>query len=230
MENIEFDRGLGGSRITRMTGKIISILHTNLRKRLVDLLAGELGISAEAISVEPGGFRAPDGVFHTIAAVASLSPEPLAEVLKYEGTNEDKVEAFAAQAVEVRVDRETGEVRVLRTVTAHELGRVINPRLHQGQIEGALSQGFGYAMMEGLVLEDGRVINAGLHEYKLPSIADMPRLETYKMSPDLTLGITPIGEGANCGMSAAIVNAIIDVVGKQIEIPVKAEAVRAALQ
>ena len=105
-------------------------------------------------------------------------------------------------------------MRVLRLVTAHELGRVINPQLHQGQIEGALMQGFGYAMTEGLVLEDGRVMNAGLHEYKLPSIADLPPLETYKLPPDLSLGITPIGEGANCGMSAAIVNAIIDVVGQ----------------
>jgi CO/xanthine dehydrogenase Mo-binding subunit len=230
MANIEFDRGLGGSRITRMTHKIISLLHVTLRKRLADLLAGELGVPAEAIVSEPGGFRAPDGQFHSFAGVAALSPEDLSEVLKYEGTNEDKVEAFAAQAAEVSVDRETGAVRVLRIVTTHELGRVINPRLHQGQIEGALLQGFGYAMTEGLVLEDGRVINAGLHEYKLPSIADLPDLETYKMPPDLSLGITAIGEGANCGMSAAIVNAVIDVVGKQVEIPVTAEAVLAALR
>ena len=226
LNNIEFDRGLGGSRITRMTGKIINIIHTTLRKRLADLLAAELGVTAEVIISEPGGFRSPDGSFHTLADVAGLSPESLSEVLKYEGANEDKVEAFAAQAVEVHVDRETGDVKVLRAVTAHELGRVINPLLHQGQIDGALLQGFGYAMTEGLALEDGRVVNAGLHEYKLPSIADLPPLETYKLPPDLRLGITPIGEGANCGMSAAIVNAIIDVVGQQVEIPVSAEAIR----
>ena len=73
-------------------------------------------------------------------------------------------------------------------------------------------------------------MNAGLHEYKLPSIADLPPLETYKLPPDLRLGITPIGEGANCGMSAAIVNAIIDVVGQQVEIPVSAEAVLGTLR
>jgi carbon-monoxide dehydrogenase large subunit len=230
LENIEFDRGLGGSRITRMTGKIVSILQRTLRERLSRLLAGELGVPADAIASEPGGFRSPDGAFHTIADVAALSPEKIAEVLKYEGANEDKVEAFAAQAVEVSVDRETGDVQVLRAVTAHELGRVINPQLHQGQIDGALIQGFGYAMTEGLVLEDGRVVNAGLHEYKLPSVADLPPLETYKLPPDLRLGITPIGEGANCGMAAAIVNAVIDVVGKQVEIPIAAEEVLAAMQ
>ena len=135
-----------------MTDKIISIIHMTLRKRLADLLAGELGVPAEGIICEPGGFRSPDGTFHTLGDVAGLSPEPLSEVLKYEGANEDKVEAFAAQAVEVHVDRETGDVNVLRAVTAHELGRVINPLLHQGQIDGALLQGFGYAMTEGLVL------------------------------------------------------------------------------
>jgi CO/xanthine dehydrogenase Mo-binding subunit len=230
LENIEFDRGLGGSRITRMTGKIVTILHQKLRKRLTELLASELGVDADEIVAEPGGFRSADGAFHSFVDVIALSPDAIAEVLKYEGTNEDKIEAFAAQAVEVSLDRETGSVRVLRAVTAHEIGRVINPQLHQGQIEGALLQGFGYAMTEGLVLEDGRVINAGLHEYKLPSIADLPPLETYKLPPDLSLGITPIGEGANCGMSAAIVNAVIDVVGKQIEIPIGAEAVLAAIR
>ncbi|MFN0072055.1 MAG: xanthine dehydrogenase family protein molybdopterin-binding subunit [Chloroflexota bacterium] len=229
LKNIEFDRGLGGSRITRMTGKIVSILHRTLAQRLTDLLAGELGIPADAILTEPGGFRSPDGRLFTIAETAALSPTDLTEVLKYEGADEDKVEAFAAQAAEVQLDFETGEVTVLRAITAHELGRVINPVLHQGQIEGALIQGLGYALTEGLVLDGGRVLNAGLHEYKLPSIADIPPLETYKLPPDLSLGITPIGEGANCGMSAAIVNAVIDVVRAQVEIPLSPEAVREIL-
>lgn len=225
LENIEFDRGLGGSRISRMTGKIISLLHATLRRRLAELLAGELGIDPGALIHEPGGFRSPDGRFHSIAAAAALSPDDLAEVLKYEGGNDDKVEAFAAQAVEIHLDRETGHVQLLRAVTAHELGRVINPQLHQGQIDGALIQGLGFAVTEGLILEDGRVINAGLHEYKLPTIADIPPLETYKTPPDLSLGITPIGEGANCGITAAIVNAVVDVLGRQVEIPLSPEQI-----
>ena len=113
LENIEFDRGLGGSRISRMTGKIISILHGTLQRRLASLLGDELGVEASSISPVSGGFQAPDGSIHTIAAVAALSSEDLSEVLKYEGGAEDKVEAFAAQAAEVHVDRETGQVRVL---------------------------------------------------------------------------------------------------------------------
>jgi CO/xanthine dehydrogenase Mo-binding subunit len=227
LEGIEYDRGIGGSRITRLIGRMIGLLSGRLQERLAELLAAELGHAPEEVAVEPGGFRTPDGRFHSLAEAAALAETNLVELLRYEPGQDDKVEAFSAQAAEVQVDRDTGQVRVQRAVTAHEVGRIVNPLLHQGQIEGALIQGFGYALTEGLVIEDGRVLNVNLHEYKLPCIADVPPLETILLPPDLSLGITPIGEGPNCGMSASIVNAIMDAVGNhQIEIPVSPDAVR----
>jgi xanthine dehydrogenase molybdenum-binding subunit len=226
LEGIEFDRGIGGSRITRLVGRIISLLSARLRDRLAVLLAEELGCSADQVNFEPGGFRTPDGRHHSVAEVAALSPDDLAELLRYEGEPDDKVEAFAAQAVEVEVDRETGQVQIKRVVTAHEIGRVLNRITHQGQIEGALIQGLGYALTEGLLVEDGRVLNTNLHEYKLPSILDLPPLETILLPPELRLGITPIGEGANCGMAASLVNAVVDVVGHQLGIPLSPDTIR----
>lgn len=223
MEGIEYDRGVGGSRITRIVGKIIGMLAERMQERLRDLVAAELGYESEQVAVAPGGFRTPDGRFHTIAEAAALADADLDETLRYTPGNEDVVEAFAAIATEVHVDRETGQVRLQRVVSAHEVGRIINLTMHQGQIEGNLSQGMGYALMEGLALEDGRVTNVNLHEYKIPTIADMPPLETIRLEPDLSLGITPIGEGPNCAMSAAVVNAIADVVGCQVDIPVSPE-------
>lgn len=240
MENIEYDRGVGGSRITRLVGTVIELLAARLQKRLAELLAAELGHPAEQVVIEPGGFRTPDGRFHTLSEAAALSDADLPELLRYEPGELDRVEAFAAQAAEVGLDPETGQVTVKRLVSAHEVGRVINPLLHQGQIDGGLIQGLGYALAEGLVVEEGRVVNQNLHEYKLPCMADVPPLETILLPPDPSLGITPIGEGPNCGISACLVNAIVDSASRmknadlrmkswQVDIPVWPDAVRRLL-
>jgi CO/xanthine dehydrogenase Mo-binding subunit len=240
LAGIEYDRGIGGSRITRLLGTMIGILGERLQRRLAGLLAAELGQRPERIAVEPGGFRAPDGRFHPLADVAALADAGLVELLRYEPGPFDRVEVFAAQAAEVELDGETGQVRVRRAVTAHEVGKVVNPLLHQGQIDGGLVQGLGFALTEGLVLDEGRVVNANFHEYKLPTVADVPRLETILLPPDPSLGITPIGEGPNCGMSAAIVNAVADAIARlrgegaagspRLEIPITPEQVMAKLR
>jgi CO/xanthine dehydrogenase Mo-binding subunit len=236
LEGIEFDRGIGGSRITRLIGKIINLQAERLRTRLAGLLAAEFGYPADQVSHDRGGFRTPDGRLHTLADAAALAESDLVELLRYEPGLHDKVEVFAAQAAEVELDAQTGQVRVNRAVSAHEVGRIINPLLHQGQIDGGLVQGFGYAMTEGLKIEDGRVLNLNLHEYRLPCIADVPPLETILLEPDLSLGITPIGEGPNCGISACLVNAVVDALRLtaeevrskkyHVDIPISADLVR----
>jgi CO/xanthine dehydrogenase Mo-binding subunit len=224
MEGIEYDRGVGGSRITRIIGKMIGMMGESLRTRLADLLAAEFGYEAQAITFGPDGFQTPDGRIHSVAEVASLAESDLWELLRYDVRPEDTVETYAAVAVEVEVDRETGRVTPRRVVTAHEVGRIVNPVMHQGQIDGGLIQGMGYALAEGLSFDEGRVTTVNLHEYKMPNIADLPRLETLILAPDLSLGLTPIGEGPNVGMSAAITCAVMDAVGGQVEIPVSPEA------
>ncbi|MPZ13457.1 MAG: molybdopterin-dependent oxidoreductase, partial [Chloroflexi bacterium] len=228
MEGIEYDRGVGGSRITRIVGRMIGVLAERLQARLASLVAAEFGLDPSHIAVVPGGFRISDGRFLTVGEAASLAETDVAELLRYEPRPEDSVETFTAIAAEVHVDRETGHVDVRRVVSAHEVGRVINRTMHQGQIEGGLAQGLGYALMEGLRFEDGRVVTGNLHEYKLPTAADMPPLRTIRLDPDLSLGITPIGEGPNCAASAAVVNAIVDVVAHQVDIPVTSEALLGA--
>jgi CO/xanthine dehydrogenase Mo-binding subunit len=227
-ENFEYDRGVGGSRTTRIVGRMIDLLAERVQRRLAEHVAAEFGFEADQVTAEGGGFRTPDGRFHTLADAASLASENLHELLAYDADRFDGVRAYAAIAAEVEVDAETGLVQVRRIANAYEVGRIINPILHQGQIDGGLMQGLGYALAEGLRLEDGRVTTANLGDYKIPCTADAPPLETTLLAPDLTLGITPIGEGPNCAISAAIVNAIVDVVGRQVEIPVVSEALVAA--
>jgi CO/xanthine dehydrogenase Mo-binding subunit len=224
MEGIEYDRGVGGSRITRIVGKMIGMMAARLRTQLAELVAGEFGLAPGDVTFDGGVFRTPDGHMHSVAQAASLAGSDLAELLKYDVRPDDTVEAYAAVAAEVEVDAETGAVTPRRVVTAHEVGKIVNRVMHQGQIDGGIVQGIGYALAEGLNFDEGRVTNVNLHEYKMPNIADLPRLETLILEPDLTLGLTPIGEGPNVGMSAAIACAVMDALGgRQVEIPIAAE-------
>jgi CO/xanthine dehydrogenase Mo-binding subunit len=225
MEGIEYDRGVGGSRVTRVVGRVIDLLIERVRGKLIDLLAGEFGYEAAQIRAEPGGFRTPDGRFHTLADAASLSARGVSELLRYDLDRFDVIDTYGAVAAEVRVDGETGEAQVDRIVTALEVGRVLNPVMHQGQIDGGLIQGLGFALMENLELDEGRVTTANLNDYKLPTAKDIPPLTTILLEPDLSLGITPIGEGPNAAISAAIANAIADATGADLlELPITPEA------
>ncbi len=132
------------------------------------------------------------------------------------------------------VDPETGQVRVDRLVTAHDVGTIINPMLHQGQIDGGVATGLGLALTEELVMEDGRITTANLGEYKLPSAADMPPLETVLVASGGGTGpyeAKAIGEFANNSPPAAIANAVADAVGVRLfELPITAERVYRALR
>ena len=98
--------------------------------------------------------------------------------------------------------------------------------LFRTQILGAALQGLGYALMEGLHMEEGRVTNVNLHEYKIPTMADLPEFEAILLPPDLSLGLTPIGEGANAGMAPALVNAVVDAIGPHpFDIPLSPEVI-----
>ncbi len=226
-EGFDEDRGVGGSRVTRLEGRVaIQLVHT-AQARLADLLAAELGVSAAEVRAEPGGFRLPGGRFTSLAEAASLADEDVVEILRYEATAHDASIVYMAEGAEIRVDRETGAIKLLRVSSAHEVGRVIDPLLFQTQIDGGLTQGIGYALMEGLNVEDGRVTNLNLHEYKIPTIADLPELKTVLLPPDLSLGITPIGEGPTAGITPAIVNALVDVLGpRPFDIPLRPETVQ----
>ncbi len=132
------------------------------------------------------------------------------------------------------MDSETGEITVNRIVTSHDVGTIFNPLGHQGQIDGAVIQGLGYALMEELQSEDGRISTLSLGDVKIPAIADVPELVTVLVeSAD---GNGPyqgkgIGENPISPVAPAIANAVFDAVGVRItSLPVTAEKVLAALR
>jgi CO/xanthine dehydrogenase Mo-binding subunit len=144
------------------------------------------------------------------------------------------VTTFTAQVVELEVDPETGQIKLLDVVTAHDVGTIINPLGHQGQIEGGLLQGVGFGLLEELRVEDGQVSTLNLGDYKLPNIRDIPPLTTVLVEEEL--GPAPfqgkaIGESSITPTGAAIANAVYDAVGVRFhDLPITAEKVYRALQ
>jgi carbon-monoxide dehydrogenase large subunit len=158
---------------------------------------------------------------------------PLTITFEHDAPQPEDVMYFSAQVAEVEVDLETGQVKVLRVVTAHDVGTIINPIAHQGQIDGGFVTGLGLSVTEELITEGGQVLNGNLGDYKLPTIADIPSLETVLVQTGGGEGpyqAKSIGELANNATAAAIANAVADAAGVQLfELPITAERVYAAL-
>jgi CO/xanthine dehydrogenase Mo-binding subunit len=142
---------------------------------------------------------------------------------------------FAATAVEVEVDLETGQVDVVKVWPAMDVGKAIDPLMVDGQIHGAISQGMGFALMEDLRLDGGRVLNPNFTDYIVPSSLDTPEVaetilveEPYKHS---AFGAKGVGEPSIISIVPAVTNAIYHATGISFNtIPVTAERLHAALR
>jgi len=147
---------------------------------------------------------------------------------------EPDVTCFSAQVAEVEVDPETGAIKVRKFVTAHDVGTIHNPMTHQGQIDGAIMQGVGYALMEQLASEEGHISTLSMGEVKTPTLQDIPELVTVLVeSPggNGPYGAKTIGEQPLPPVAPAIANAVYDAVGVRIQdLPITAEKVLAAFQ
>jgi CO/xanthine dehydrogenase Mo-binding subunit len=140
---------------------------------------------------------------------------------------------FGAQAVEVAVDTETGEVRLLKSVACHDIGRAINPAAVEGQIQGGASQGLGYALMEDLAVEQGRIRAASFSEYLIPTSCDFPETQAIILESGTGLGpfgAKGIGEPSLTPAPAAVANAVANALGLRIpDLPLTPDRVLAAL-
>jgi CO/xanthine dehydrogenase Mo-binding subunit len=140
---------------------------------------------------------------------------------------------YGAHAVEIAVDTETGEIRVLKSVGAHDVGQAINPDAVAGQIEGGTAQGQGYALSEEMLYRDGELVTPSFSEYLIPTSMDMPRVESIILESRSGLGpfgAKGIGEPAMTAVAPAIANAVADAIGVRIyELPITPEKVVRAL-
>ena len=157
-ESFESDAAPGGSKITNMSGHVVLQAAEQLRQRLTPVAASLLGCAVTDVVLQNGRFGSALNKKRWIefGAVAQEATKPNGELRireTFEVKGRSPVPAFVVQIAEVQVDVETGQLQVKRIVTAHDVGTVINPVAHQGQIEGGLVQGLGYATLEEVMTE-----------------------------------------------------------------------------
>lgn len=141
---------------------------------------------------------------------------------------------FACQIAEVKVDTETGHVTVLQYTAAHDVGKAVNPMAIEGQIEGGVVQGIGWALMENMVVEKGKVLNSDFRDYVMPGPLDIPPIHSFlvePVDPNGPFGAKGIGEPALNPSTAAVANAIYDAIGIRFtELPITPEKILRALK
>lgn len=159
------------------------------------------------------------------------------EVLSETGGDYSPTYAFAANAAEVEVDPETGQVTLLKLIAAHDCGRALNEAIVEGQIQGGVSHGIGLGLYEEMVYdkESGRLLNPSFLDYRLPTALDLPNIEAIlvqdAIDPGVPSGAKGIGETGLVCPAAAIANAVYDAVGVRFrELPISPERVLAALK
>ncbi|HXG20849.1 MAG TPA: xanthine dehydrogenase family protein molybdopterin-binding subunit [Methylomirabilota bacterium] len=233
-----YEVGAGGSRLTHTAGQATLAAAQDLKQALLSLAAQRLGCAPAQVQRQHGCFVTADGRSLDLVTLMAWAAEQGAAPLSCTGSYVPKdpvgVTSFCAQVAEVEVDPETGQVQLRKLVTAHDVGTVINPLTHQGQIEGGVVQGIGQALTEHLQVQDGAVTTLHLGDYKLPTAMDIPELTTVlvesKAGPAPYAG-KAVGELSNVAVPAAIANAVFAAVGVRLmDLPVAAEKVYAGLR
>jgi CO/xanthine dehydrogenase Mo-binding subunit len=228
------DVGSGADRVTYVAGHAAIAVSRKLKAQLTPLAASMLG--APSAEWDGNGWHAPGGARVSLEELAlEMVPfnEELAHAQVVLAQPQSQNLQFMAQAAEVEVDMETGQVRVRKMVSVQESGTIINALGHQGQVDGGMVQGLGYGLCEELVLDEGRIINTHLGEYKLPTVRDIPALTTINVA---AVGVGPyeakaIAELPCVPTAPAIANAVADAIGAPIkQLPITAERVLAAME
>ena len=228
-----YSSGSGGSRVMHTAGRAVVNAAIELRGKLVEAASPLLDAPEDQVSMQNGRLVAAGRSVTIAEVVARTGGESLTgeAILTSEMP---ELTSFCTQIAEVHVDPETGEITVNRFITAHDIGAILNPLNHQGQVEGGMIQGLGYALMEELELEDGHISTLSFGDYKIPTSADVPVLETVLIEGNA--GPAPyeskgIGESSNIPVAGAIANAVFDAVGVRItDLPVTADKVLAGLR
>ena len=229
------DTGVGASRATRIFGHATRAAAMEVRERLMESAARLFDTAKERLALTGcGGVRTAAGEEMRYADIVERTGGPIRCQGSYKNFHSGPEAALCAQVAEVEVDGETGQVRLRQFTTAHSTGTVINPLMHQGQIDGGVVMGMGYGLMEQVVIDAGKVITTNFGENKIPSIRDIPVLKTVVQEFGVgngPYGAMSIGEPPVVPVAAAIANAVHDAVGVRIyDLPITAEKVLRALQ
>ena len=239
------------TRALYMTGNAVKQAAEGLRARLADRAARQFGVGPDEIDMafnEVFVIDKPEQSMPLVDLVRTCAAEgihrselaifraPFSDFLDPE-TGQGQAHpdyAYGAHAVEVSVDVDTGEVEVLKSVAAHDVGQCINPAAVEGQMQGGAQNGQGYALSEEMLYQEGRLVTPSFSEYLMPTAMDMPKVECIIL--ESRSGVGPygakgIGEPAMTAVAPAIANAVADAIGVRVfEMPITPERVVNALK
>jgi CO/xanthine dehydrogenase Mo-binding subunit len=229
------DTGIGASRGTRIFGHATRLAAAQAKEQLIELASYKFGVAKEELSLSGDGtVRTPAGKSMSYGEIAQASGEGIRGHGFYKNFESGPEAALCAQVAEVEVDVETGQITLKQFTTAHSTGTVLNPLMHQGQIDGGVVMGMGYALMEEVMIDGGKVITTNFGDSKIPSIMDIPPLKTVIQENPVgngPYGAMSIGEPPVIPTAPAIANAVHDAVGVRIyDLPITAEKVLNALK
>ncbi len=234
-----FAIGTWGSRSAAVSGSAVLVTVRILKEHLRKQAAAALEAAEQDLVFEQGKIHVRGVPGRAIAladlAVASMSHDGKPRLVSARGEFEPPalVFPFGAHLAMVEVDRETGQVRVLRYVAVDDCGRIINPRIVAGQVHGGITQGMAQALWEEVVYDtDGQPQAASLVSYFLPTAVEVPFFEvehTVTPTPHNPLGAKGIGEGGTTGSTPCVVNAVADALapldGSELDMPLTPERV-----
>lgn len=211
-----------GSMTVASLAPAVRMAAEDAKRLLLDAAAGMLDVPPDALDVRAGriSVRDTDGGM-TIAEVTARLGNVMIQGQGSRGPNPEDagIVTTGAQFAEVEVDTESGVVRVVRVVAVHDAGRIVNPTLAESQLEGGIIQGLGFALFEERALDArmGLPLNVGLHDYKVPTMLDVPVIEGWFLKgadPRANhVGVRGIAEPAIIPTAAAIAGAVADALG-----------------
>ena len=240
--------GTSGSRGLIAGGTALHVVLQEARQKLASIAAHLLDCPPEDVSFGEGQavnrYRPNRAIpFSQVAAAAyneELLPAGEEPGLDFKGTHTlgKSPYSFGAHVAVVEVSRETGTVKILKYAAVHDAGKIINPMLAEGQVQGAIAQGLGQALLEGMVYSpEGQPLTGSLMDYALPKSSDTPDFDLETMetpSPITALGVKGIGELPTLAAPVAVANAVMDALSgagvRHIDTPLTPEKVWQALQ
>ncbi|MGH7825981.1 MAG: xanthine dehydrogenase family protein molybdopterin-binding subunit [Candidatus Binatia bacterium] len=247
-----YDRGTFSSRVTLYAGMAVKKAAEDAKRQLLELASKITEIPVNDLAVENQRVisKKKPGLsltFREVVEKAHMREKPILgrgwyggkgdyPKLPHKALGRESVPGwkYAAQGVEVEVDQETGMVKVLKIVSAHDTGKALNPLAVKGQIVGGAVMGLGYAMHEGIQFDDGHVINPSFMDYKIPSSQEIPEIVPIIVEvplPEGPFGAKGIGELAVVGVAPAVGNAIYDAIKARLkELPLTPDRVLTAIE
>jgi CO/xanthine dehydrogenase Mo-binding subunit len=223
------------SRQTMMSGGAVQMACAGVREVILERAALELHLAPADMMLGDGELVTKDGS-RSVSLVDALQAGPVEASREFHHAPTEPLDengqgdahwsfAFAAHRAVVDVDAELGLVRVVQIATAQDIGRALNPLAVTGQIEGGIAQGVGLAVMEEIVVQDGRIRNPSFTDYLLPTPLDMPTVEqTWIEQPErgAPYGAKGVGEPPTISSTGAVVAAIRAATGLELtRIPVR---------